>query len=232
MGLVNAAQLGRMLNLPRQTVYSILGRLVGAGVVEQSDKRGVAHFFADPNDLLLLLEKRGKDIEQQKTALEQAMPRILESRNITQVPRVQYYEGERGVRRLFESILELYRSGRSKEFRGYGVNFFKQLVGAKYVQEFVEKRHALGISTKLIIGKGPDDFGITGPDNVFGREIKRTDMEPQKAALYLVGNRIYLFSYADEVGVMIENDAIVELLTRVFDAHWKLVREGKNESEA
>ena len=72
----------------------------------------------------------------------------------------------------------------------------------------------------MFIGKGDNDFGITNEKNKLQREVKQLVIEPQEAGIYLAGDRVYLFSYADTVGVMIENEAIVKILKANFDAQW------------
>jgi len=94
-----------------------------------------------------------------------------------------------------------------------------------YLYDFVKKRHAYGVKTELFIGKGEDDFMITdGRSSALGRTVKHLNMPPQQAGAYIVGDAVYLFSYRDNVGIKIENAAIVELLKASFDDHWKRVR--------
>ncbi len=220
-GSVSASQLGRELSLPRQTVYSLLEKLVAMCAVAQSDREGVRQFSADPEALLALVREKKQRLESDHAALERELPEILASRRrkVRNFPNVQYYEGDDGLKRLFGSILLYYKQSGDKEFRGYGVNKIGAPL-AGYLHDFVAKRYKLGVTTKLVIGRGPDDFYERSGGSKLGREVKRLDMDEQNAGVYLVGNRLYLFSYTDNVGVMIENETIIKLLTAVFDAQW------------
>jgi len=225
IGLASAAQTARELELPRQTVYTILEHLVKEGAVEQSDKRGVKQFFADPDKLLLLVERRKKELEQNQRDLERELPKLfLTGRKKFSFPKITYYEGEQGVKRLFATILEQYRKGEKSIFRGYGINTIQEFLHG-YIPDFIKERHTLGIETHLFIGRGPDDFGITNKSNAYGRIVKRLNINPQSAGLYVVGKRLYIFSYHDLVGVMIENDAMATLIRNTFDDHWERVGE-------
>jgi predicted transcriptional regulator len=220
IGLSNTQQISREMELPRQTVYSVLFKLIEEGFVEQSDKRGVKHFYADPNVLLSLIEKKKTDLERSRKMAEEEIPKILAASKLgASVPVVQYYEGREGLKRLFEGILGVYKKGEEKEFRGYGVNFFFPGLES-FMQKFVEERASYGVKTRLFIGKGIDGFNITNEANTFGRDIKRLEIEHQKAGIYIVGDRAYFFSYKDNVGVMIENRSIAEFLKVTFDDHW------------
>ena len=224
VGLCRASRVAREVDLPRQTVYSLLQQLVREEFVEQSDKRGVKQFFADPEKLLTLLEKRKRKLDDERAVLQREIPNLLSLRkNKDAFPKVQYYEGERGLKRLFRNILDQYAQGEREIFRGYGINTFKDVLH-EYPRDFVKERWKYGVETHLFIGRGSDDFGITGPSNAYGRTVKCLDIEPQKAGLYVVGSRVYLFSYADLVGVMVENEAIAKLLRNTFDEHWRVAK--------
>lgn len=220
-GSVSASQLGRELSLPRQTVYSLLEKLVAMRAVAQSDREGVRQFSADPESLLAIIREKKQRLDGEQAALERELPEILASkrRKVRNFPKVQYYEGDDGLLRLFESILTYYKTSGDKEFRGYGVNKIGTPL-AGYLHDFVKKCYKMGVNTKLMIGRGPDDFYDKSAGKKLGRDVKRLDMDEQNAGAYLVGGRLYLFSYTDNVGVMIENETIIKLLTAVFDAQW------------
>lgn len=223
IGVASAAQVARELKLPRQTAYTILLYLAKSGVVEQSDKRGVKQFFADPDTLLLLVERKKKELERNQEELKRELPKLfLTKRKKFSFPKITYYEGEQGLRRLFANILEQYKRGERGIFRGYGINQIHGLL-SEYIPDFIKERHELGVETHLFIGQGPDDFEITDKSKAYGRIVKRLNMNPQTAGLYIVGNRLYVFSYQDLVGVMIENDAMTTLMQSVFDEHWERV---------
>ena len=62
-GVSNAARLAKSVDLPRQTVYSLVQGLVDEGIIEQSDKAGVKQFFADPQTLLSFFDSKKKKFE-------------------------------------------------------------------------------------------------------------------------------------------------------------------------
>jgi len=221
LGPSNAARIGKEITLPRQTIYSIIQNLVGQGIVEQSDRSGVKHFFVEPNNLLNLIEKRKKDLEKTGSELEKELPKIIAlQKHRKSVPKIQYYEGASGLQKLFENIIEQYKKGAEKVFRGYGVNHLGKTDIDDFLRTFMEKRHGQGVITKLFIGKGDDDFGITSEENRYGRNVKQLDIEPQESGIYVVGDRVYLFSFEDNVGIMVENEPIVKMLKAVFDERW------------
>lgn len=225
MGRAGAASLAREVDLPRQTVYSLLEDLVAGRFIEQSDRKGVRQYYADPNQLLRLLNHRKEELDAHKRVLREELPKFLaKGRRAKALPVVQYYEGQEGLKRLFENILAQYKKGKLKSFRGFGINQFYPGM-EEYLASFVEKRNAYGVQTTLFIANAPDAFGIRDEQSALGRTFKRLPIEPQQAAIYFVGNAIYLFSYKDNVGVMIENQAIAQYMKDVFDSFWEKTAE-------
>jgi predicted transcriptional regulator len=227
LGSTPASRVAREVELPRQTVYTILQHLVESGLVEQGVRSGTKRFLADPQRLPLIIDKRKREIDEQNELLKKEIPKLLSlNRQRESFPKIQYYEGEKGLKHLFENILDQYKKGETEVFRGYGVNTIRGLLHG-YIPDFLKERHELGVETHLFIGRGDDDFSMTDRGNALGRTVKRLDMDPAKAGMYLVGDRVYLFSYADLVGVMIENEALATLLKNTFDTHWSVYREQK-----
>lgn len=220
-----ASVVGRRADEARQTTYSILKRFVEDGLVTSTVKGGMRYFSCDYRHLAHFIEHEQIRLRRIGRALETGhSPAVATHRTTSALPRVTYYEGSLGLEHLFESILELYKRGKYKRFRGYGINFLAETRGLEnYIRYFLKERAKLGVTTKLFVAKGPDDFRITDETLRLGRDIKRLDIDEQNAGIYLVGNRVYLFSFKDNVGVMVENQAIAQFMESAFDDHWTRV---------
>ncbi len=222
-GASTAASLARELNTPRQTTYSILEKLAGEGIIEKGLWHGASKFVADPTNLSSILRTRQKKLSKLEKTVEDLMPELLSTarENDKRKPAVQYYDGSFGLKRLFDEIIEQYKRKEDTEFRGFGINYFNNTDIKDILDDFVAERHKLGVKTKLLIGKGDNDFNITDGANALGREVRKMETPPQNAGIYLVGDRAYLFSYEDDVGIMIEHKLIVSLLKTIFDLEWQ-----------
>ncbi len=220
---VRSAVLAGNLGLPRQTVCSILTKFVDKGMIVQTDRGGIKYFYTDVRELVKFIDiERGKLLKT-RSVLRGDKSYLVKSteKNRDHVPKVEFYSGATGIQKLFESILDIYKKAKSKRFRGYGINHFAHSKALEnYLDYFIRKRAKYSVQTNLFIAKGPDGFNITNESSSFGRSIKRIDSDPQMAGVYIVSNRIYLFSYKDNIGIMIENSTIVSLLKSAFDDHW------------
>jgi sugar-specific transcriptional regulator TrmB len=227
-GASTASSLANVIDLPRQTVYSILQKLCDEGIIEKGPWKGAHKFIADPTNLSSIVRSRQKKLTRIGNTIEELMPELLAMRKLgaNRKPSVQYYDGVFGLKRLFDEIIEQYKRKEDAVFRGFGINYFENTDIQEILDDFVRERYKYGIKTHLLIGKGGNDFGITKDGSTaLGREVRSINMEAQNAGIYLVGDRIYLFSYEDDVGIMIEQKLITQLLKNIFDLEWDRAKE-------
>lgn len=220
LGITRIRDVAFEVRFPRQTTFSILQKLIKKGLVEQHDRRGVKHYSADPRRLISLIDERKELLDGLRRGVERELPELTTLRfRIVALPKVEYYEGTEGMKRLFEKILGQHRAG-IKTFRGYGIGKFKDVLDDRFLEEFMKKRQQFGATTHLFVGRGEYPFDFQEHAQKYNRQMKRLDMPQQKAGCYIVGNSVYLFSYENKIGVRIEDKAMAELLTGVFDDHW------------
>jgi HTH-type transcriptional regulator, sugar sensing transcriptional regulator len=222
LGLARASEISAEVSLPRQTVYSILHNLVRRQLIEQYDRRGIRHFSGDLRALLRRIRTEQEKLQQEEAALAQEIAQIQTIKHRpASLPVLHYYEDREGLKKLFSDILVQNKAG-EKKMSGYGVNSYQKTMG-EYFYSFIKKRAALGVKTRLLIAEGPDDLSLTGPTDAYNRSVKRLRMDEQHAGCYIIGDRVYFFSYFDNVGFVVENRAIAKLLQAVFDDHWQRV---------
>ncbi|MDB5259261.1 MAG: transcriptional regulator TrmB [Candidatus Taylorbacteria bacterium] len=227
-----SANIASSIGIPRQTAYSILIGLAEKGLVVQTAIRNVKHFHTDKLHLSAYLKNEQERMAKLRKELQgEAASTSERIRPMTgKLPKVEFYDGSMGQERLLESILDIYKRGKSKMFRGYGINYFTHAKGLEnYLKYFIQKRASYKVDTRLFIAKGPDGFNIRDEKSAYRRTVKHLDIDPQMAGIYFVANRAYFFSYADNVGIMIENQSIVSMLKHVFDDHWKRVEQEKGD---
>jgi predicted transcriptional regulator len=227
LGPSTSSSVARELNYPRQTVHSILSTLAESGFLEEGVWKGVKKFIAKPETLVSVLDLRVKKAKDLKQKVEELMPVLTSlSRSHKAMPSIVYFEGEYGLKRIFDSILDQYKNGEERIFRGFGVNYFGKTTIQEILRDFVKNRfEKYKVDTRLFIARGQDDFGILNTKERMGRTIKHIDIQPQNSALYAVGDCLYLFSYDDEIGIRIKNKSMVTMLNAVFDSYWNTVSE-------
>lgn len=227
LGPSTSSSVARELKYPRQTVHSILSTLAAGGFLEEGAWKGAKKFIANPEALVSALDLRIKKTKNLKQKVEELIPTLtVLSKSRRAMPSVTYFEGEYGLKRIFDSILDQYKKGEERVFRGFGVNYFGKTTIQEILRNFVKERfEKYKVDTRLFIAEGQDDFGISDTREKMGRTIKHINMPPQSSALYSVGDCLYLFSYDDEIGIMIKNESMVTMLNAIFDSYWGTVAE-------
>jgi sugar-specific transcriptional regulator TrmB len=217
-----ASQVARKLKLPRQTTHSILIKLRVIGLVSLSSRSGVKLFIADPEDIHTVIRKRQEELTRVNAETRSAIPYLKQhQRKHFMRPVVRYYDGSFGLKNLFGSMLDYYEApGAIKEFRGYGLNTYKNASARTYLSHFIKKRSKRGVKTKLMIGAGPEDF-TRGKGGQLDISIKHMGTKPQNAGFYILEDKVYLFSFTDNAGLVVENKAIAKFLKDTLDDHWK-----------
>ena len=180
LGASPAAAVAKDVNLPRQTVYSLLEHLVSEEMVDMTERRGVKQFFVDPNKLFFLMERQKRRLERNQRLLEEDINELLalQKKGKGTFPHIQYYEGIKGLKRLFGTMLDQFRAKKDTLFRGYGVNQYPPELDS-FLRDFIRDRGELGVETQLFISEGSDNFD--SPQ--YGRKIKRLNIPNQEAGL-------------------------------------------------
>jgi sugar-specific transcriptional regulator TrmB len=219
-----SSRVSKEISIPRQTVHSILVKLKKSGLISLSNKSGVQIFVADPELLHTTIQKKREVLSSIERCSEEAITSLVKlKRKYVKRPLVKYYDGSIGLEHLFSSMLTYYKEKNSvKEFRGYGINTYSITSIQKYLTKFIKKRATLGVRTRLLIGAGSENF-TKGMANKLNIHCKHTSFIPQNAGIYILEGRVYLFSFNDNAGLVIENETIARLLIHIFDDQWSRI---------
>jgi len=217
LGECAAAAVARRAGLKRTTVYELLEGLVADGLAHEG-RRGSRRSFspADPRALHGLLRRREK-------ALGELLPLLLaRGAGASAKPRLQYFAGLEGVRRVNEMLLE----GGVREYRYFGsVREMVDLLGESWLRQFVRRRVALGIRSRAIRARSREVAGLPWMKEGarYLREV-RTLPRPavgELASLYLLPDRILVSAGRKECyGMVVESRDLAGILGLLWDSIW------------
>ncbi len=222
IGMANITDIAIKSGTSRQTAYYIIESLLKRGLVVETMKGKNRHFFTNTKLLLNYYKKREDACKKAKKILQALNVNLKpEVKNTESLPIIEYYRGKAGLENLLKEIILNAKKENNKVFRAYALsNFYPGMEEA--FDEFIKKRHKLGITSKIVIPIDTDYNKILG-ENTYEREFRKMDLKGKGATLYLIGERCYLFSYKDGVGIMIENKTLTEFLTSIFENHWSFL---------
>jgi len=219
LGQGTASKIARRAHIVRTTVYDILSSLFDKGLVTLTGKEPKQEYVAEsPDNLKIFLESR---LGQMKTDLLDAerelIPQLKSIHSVGNRPKVMFYEGEEGMRRVYEDTLTS-----SEPIRAYADigNMYRGLPG--YFPEYFRRRAEKKIKIRAVI-----------PNTKEGRERKSLDAaELRESALVpeeifhftpeinVYDHKVMIASWKEKLGIIIESAEIAEAMKTIYELAW------------
>ncbi len=220
-----ASVIAQRLKLNRTTVYKTLIKLAGIGLVTKTMKHGIICFIAEDADKnlesLLLKKKKGLDFVTQ--LLTEAMPEIKEmQKEESLTPKMRYYEGFEGVKRVYEDTLV----EKQDIYAFENVEHMSFEIQDYLWNDYVPRRAEKGIFAYVITPKTTGNVKFRKDDKKSNRQTKFIPLEdfPVEIEINIYGKKTSFFSYKhDEMfGVILESATIANSMRAIFNLCWKI----------
>ncbi|NCF75030.1 MAG: hypothetical protein GWO87_00905 [Xanthomonadaceae bacterium] len=213
---VTVAQIAVATEIKRTTVYHCLDSLIEKGLISKITKDDKKYYFAEnPKASLNNLLREQKDI------IADVLPKL---KNIFGQdgfqPEIRIYRHKRGIKKVFENILTC----QEKIDRYYISDFnVEDLLGEKFVDEFVKKRIKAGIkslSLRSFKYKPRREKGILHIKQL--REARFMPGEVNiKPYICIYDNKVAVISSKEEhLGFIIESKDFSDAQKAIFDIIW------------
>ena len=226
-GAQPASIIATRAGLNRTTVYKTLMKLAKKGLITKTQRHGIICFFAENPDSHLenLLSKQEKKLELLSQNLGAILPDIKNmQRHELLMPKMRFYEGLEGVKRIYEDTL---KEGKTiYAFEDYGL-MIEEL--REYVETYVPRRVAKGISAKVITPENPDCTTFRKKDKQSLRETKflSKNLFCMEIEINIYGQKTAFFSTNDKeemFAVILESQTIANSMKTIFDVCWQIAK--------
>ena len=140
-----ASAIAKTTKLNRSTTYGVLKLLSDKGLASSVKKEGgVRYQSIQPDQLPGYIERRRDVLAETKQQVAELVPqlKLLRSKGKT-LPKVQFFEGEEGVKQAYEDTLENNRGKSLKDITGVDAVFRR--FGGDWLKYYLQKRAKLGI---------------------------------------------------------------------------------------
>lgn len=218
-----ASQIARFLELPRNTTRDILDRLVKKGLLTRSQKGNTMYYTLEtPQKILRHLEIQKKKtidhLDSQIDFIKKFGDELQPHKYSLTRPRVSFYEGEDGLRRVYEDTLS------SKEtIRAYASleTMYASLPG--YFPEYFKRRAKKKIPIRAIF---PDCKEARERQKEDTNELRDSTLVPQKdyeltPEINIYDNKVIIVSWKEKLAVMIESKEISQAMKVIFELSWR-----------
>ena len=204
-------------------IYDILSRLIDKGVVSYIVKNKTKYFqAASPSNLVEYLDKREKEISDQKKALEKALPDLEKLQEIKPQQEAEIFLGKKGLRTAYEKLLK----GATKKDE---ILFF-------YIheEEYGEESNLFYNSIEYL-GDKVKNRGVCNKDykkSWFAKKAKRTKKLRMKFSdVPIPGNidifkdKVLIVTWKDSIfSVLIHSRSLADTMRKYFEEMWKAAR--------
>ncbi len=221
---ITAALISKETSINRTTVYDILEDLILKGIVSKIKKGGTTFFYAlSPDKLLDYLERDkreyNKKIDLQKGKIEKIMPELLSMQNIysKNKPKVQFYEGEKGMREAYED--SLFADGIIRAYANVE-EMHKGLPG--FFPEYYKRRTNQGIHIRAILPQNPVSKYRSEKNN---EEMRTTKFLPEEKMTFspeinIYNDKILIVSWRETMAIIIESKELADFHKLTYDLLW------------
>lgn len=223
LGTAKPGELAKKTDLNRTTVYDLLESLMGKGLISKY-KKGANMFFnaLEPDRLLNYLdrekEEKEKIIERQKKKVKELLPELVSLENIyTSKPRVQFFEGEKGMREAYEDTLiskEMILAYANAQTMHEGLpNFFP---------EYYKRRTEKKIFIRAIIPRNELSIERAGHNQ---EEMRETRFIPEgmlfSPEINIYHNKMLIASWKEKMAIIIESKELADLEKIKYNLLWE-----------
>lgn len=217
LGAVSLQSIAKRVKLPRTTIYNTLNYLSHKGLVSYVIKSGVRYYeAADPERLI---ERLKLNIE----LIQSVLPQLNYLKKSVKESRIEVYEGKRGLFTILTDIFKI-----NQQLYYFGSYSLSKKVLTYLPKRFRTIRIEKSIPAKIIIEPSEEE-------EFHKRRYKKiTEMRFLKSLkdfpcmIFIYGNKVAIYTLrGDIIGVIIENEEIVDAFKAIFDVYWSLSKPAK-----
>jgi len=213
--------------ISRSTTYEVIESLVKKGLMSSLTKGKKKYFSAeDPERLLSFIDAKEKEFEKRKKELKAVLPELKELSLLSWVrPRIKFYEGKQGIRRIQEDILRTKNLGSIEEF--VPLDDAYQLFPAH------PRDHRHGMGKKINVPERmiyTSKKGAILPQKKGQIETLFIPIEkfPFHTEITIYADKVALVSFGRKlIGVVLESEDMTNTLRCLFNLLWKELKKKK-----
>ncbi len=218
-GSAGVSAIAKKAHVNRTTAYDILSRLVEMELATMAVETKKQTYHAEPLEKLpVVLEKRALESAQQAKQAQQLVGELkLVAGRSSKKPRIRLFEGEQGIKSLYEDSLLS-----KEEIRSFSSTDSLEGFDPAYLHQYYRRRAGRNIFIKAIINDVSSAQQYKRQDAKLNREIRIVPFEKMnvKPETYVYENKVAIFSLKERFGVLIESQDIADALKKLYDLAW------------
>lgn len=218
LGRGTVAKIAERAGINRTTGYSLLSALVQRGMVSSSGKGARQEYVAEsPDRLVAYMKKEAEDLVANLSAASSLVPELKSIHNVSERPRVRFYEGREGLESVYEDTLT---SGET--IRAYAAVDDMHKALPEYFSKYYQRRTKEGIAIRAIIpatevGK---DRALKDRSELRESALIPADRFAFSPEINIYDNKVMIASWREKLGIIIESAEIADAMKKTFELAW------------
>lgn len=218
LGRGTVARVAQRAGINRTTGYSLLNHLVQRGMVSSSGKGSRQSYVAEsPDRLVTYMKKQAEDLVANLSVASSLVPELKSMRNISERPKVRFYEGKEGLESVYEDTLTS-----SEPIRAYATVDDMHKALPDYFPKYYQRRAKAGVAIRAII----PSTEVGRERAVKGRaELRESALIPADKYYFspeinIYDNKVMIASWREKLGIIIESAEIADAMKKTFELAW------------
>ena len=107
LGAQPISTIAKQMDTPRSSMYLIIDRLTGTGLIEEFQRNGIKYIKCIPvKDIASLIKQKQRKLESDLQVIKAKLPELLEIENkLSITAKVKFYEGAKAVEQMYKNVL-------------------------------------------------------------------------------------------------------------------------------
>lgn len=219
LGSSSVQEIAHKAGINRPTAYFQIELLIKKGLMSSVTKGKKRYFSAEsPEQLIRLLDIQEKEVKSKRDSFQKFLPELEKIFDLSEEkPKVRFFEGIEGFEAMQADILKTKRKTLEvvipideveKVFRAY--------------PEFSKKRKSAAVPVRTIYTSQKKN-GLSSKEDLIERRFVPIEKFPFSAEIDIYSDdKVAIFSMKNKlVGVIIENNEIVNTLRLIFNLAWE-----------
>lgn len=223
LGASKSIEIARYTGFTRPTIYDVIEKLIHRGLVSKYKKKSTMVFSAqDPQKLVAYLDRELDEVQNKLTNQKKQVQALLPALQSMQLsnkskPRVQFFEGEKGMREAYEDTL-------TTKTKMYAYTNVQEMMRSlpHFFPAYFKRRTAKRIQVNAVF-----------VDNEAGQLLAKTNIEDLRTTKFFCDNvtwspevkiyddKVLITSWQEKMAIIIQSKEYADLQRVIFSILWR-----------
>lgn len=218
LGRGTVAKIAERAGINRTTGYNLLSTLVQRGMVSSSGKGARQEYVAEsPDRLVAYMKKEAEDLVANLSSASALVPELKSIHNVSERPKVRFYEGKEGLESVYEDTLTSHET-----IRAYAAVDDMHKTLPEYFSKYYQRRVKENIAIRAIIPATAVGKDRAEKDRA---EMRETALVPSETFSFtpeinIYDNKVMIASWREQLGIIIESAEIADAMKKIYELAW------------